>query len=107
MPLCELLTPGGPCLLLLHEDDLGAALNVENVDIATVAVLAGNAERSPFATGDSVGRFVSEATTDAADRHSGQLVPSVETVVALAQKEGARTILFPYAPVGPGADRLS
>ena len=106
-PLGDLLTPGGPCLLLLHEDDLGAALNVEGVDVAAVAVLGGQAERSPFAMGEAVGRFAQEAAADAAERHGSQLVASVEGVVEFAQKEGVRTILTPYAPVGPGADRLA
>lgn len=105
--------PATPALLLLTGEDLRPEDVVPHgAAIRTIMAVAGSAA---WPWGDAASRFVGDAVRDAAARtavhygcrvhHAG--VPDLATIIAQAQAEGARSIVTPYAPVGPMADALA
>lgn len=109
------LMPPGPCLLLVTPEDL----NPETVlppdpDIVAAAVCSETESTTPWPWGDEARGFVSEAAEDAAQRVSATygidaaaLPFSAMDIAAAAREAGARTVVTPYAPVGPVAGALT
>ncbi|CAQ02475.1 DNA photolyase [Clavibacter sepedonicus] len=104
--------------LLLHEEDLEAeSLLAERpglVDqLASSAVSADAAERSPLAVSDAVRDFTTAALADAASRtHDSSGRPArvladagCETVIDWVRSDRLDTVIVPYAPVGPVQER--
>ena len=106
--------PHGPALLLMHPEDLGPeSFEPEGTDIVGVLAATGGSAHWPWGT--AARRFVGAAAEDAAERARAYLGCGTavldgmdpETVLAAARAAGARTVVAPYAPVGPVADALA
>jgi hypothetical protein len=113
-------TIGGRVGLLLHEEDLEAASLLEEHPglasaLTATAVGADPAGRSPLGASAAVHAFTTGAVADAAARtvdatgRPAQTLPDAlpSSLVDWAVSEGLDTVVTPYAPVGPVADRLA
>ncbi|MCA3733149.1 MAG: DNA photolyase FAD-binding protein [Phenylobacterium sp.] len=112
LPAAEGSPPSGPLLLLATPEDLSPDQGW--IDPAAMAAAAVTADpRLSF--GEAARRFTAGAATDAADRLAGRVEGSVTNLPALdaghltaaARAAGVRTIVTPYAPVGPTAEALA
>lgn len=105
--------PFTPSLLLVSEDDLSPGFLLEQgLQPRAVAVLKGVEGRSPLAVADQVHRFTDGAIADALGRLGAPDAcrycrSDLPDLLALAEREGARQIVTPFAPVGPIASTLS
>ena len=104
--------PPGPFLLLATLEDLTPEL--AGIDPAgAVAAVVTSDPRLSF--GEAAREFMAGAAMDAADRLAGRVEGPVTrlahldagTLVAAAQAARVRTLVTPYAPVGPTADALA
>jgi deoxyribodipyrimidine photo-lyase len=109
-PTGDAWDPTLPSLLLVTEDDLTPEFLLDQ-GLAPVAVAGFSdvAGRSPLAVAPTVHAFTQGALADALARlgHPTAPVLADETaVIALAEAQGLRQIVTPYAPTGPIATRL-
>lgn len=115
-PLATLPTlPAGPAALLLTEEDLHPeSLPLAGVDVVAVATAHAVAERSRAQVSPLVLDFTEAAQADARTRASAHFGCAAERLPALAaepllqwcRRTGVRTLVTPFAPVGPARDRL-
>jgi len=104
--------PPGPFLLLATPEDLTPDLGGIDPARAAAAVVTLDS-RLPF--GEAARGFTAGAAMDAADRLAGRVGGPVTlldhldagSLVAAAQAAQVRTLVTPYAPVGPTADALA
>jgi deoxyribodipyrimidine photo-lyase len=105
--------PGGPMLLLLHEDDLHPeSLDLGGAQVVAVAGCIAPAARSPLGCAPLPRTFTDAALDDALARAAARFgVPvrrvAPDGVAALAQEVGVRQVVMPWAPVGWAADALA
>eukprot|EP00752_Nemacystus_decipiens_P013199 g11688.t1 len=105
--------------LLLTEEDLHPESfpGLEPRRLAAVALMPCAADRSPGAISPSVERFTEAALRDAGGRLEAAGAPPAarldgdracgRALIEWAERSGLRTLLTPYAPVGPAAERLA
>ncbi|MCR9221127.1 MAG: DNA photolyase [Alphaproteobacteria bacterium] len=105
--------------LLLSEEDLHpeSLPGLAPRRLAAVALMSCAADRSPGAVSPSVERFTGAALQDAGGRLEAAGAPpatrldgdraSGRALAEWAERAGLRTVLTPYAPVGPAAERLA
>ena len=104
--------PPGPFLLLATPEDLAPDLGGIDPAAAAAAVVTADPRLS---LGEASSRFAAGAARDAADRLAGRMQGPVtlmdrldaDALVAAAQGAQVRTLVTPYAPVGPTADALT
>ena len=104
---------GIPSILLLHDDDLcpeTAPLPLD--DIVGVAMLNAADLRSPGNVAQEVSKFVTAGLHDAVQRLSnGRDVATCDanpkSIAALAERLGARRIIYAHAPIGPVRDAMN
>jgi deoxyribodipyrimidine photo-lyase len=112
-PRGDAFDPGLPGLLLVTEDDLSPEILLhQGLAARAVAVLTDVPGRSPLAVADQVHRFTGAAIGDALSRLQAGDAPrfgsqDLRALVDLADREGLRQIVTPYAPTGPVATALS
>ena len=111
LPFAAGAAPRGPFLLLATPEDLTPDLG--GIDPAAVAAALVTADpRLSF--GEAARKFTAGAARDAADRLAGRVKGPVtlldrldaDSLLAAAQAAQVRTLVNPYAPVGPTADAL-
>lgn len=105
-------TPDGPHLLLITSEDLSPESQIGPWEVAGVILAPEPGSGTP---GDRARAFLAGALDDAAARAEARyrqparrleaLEP--EALIAAAQAVGVRTIVTPYAPVGPTAEALA
>jgi deoxyribodipyrimidine photo-lyase len=115
-PLATLAPPPpGPAALLLTEEDLHAeSLPLADQSIVAVASAHAAHDRSPLGVAGGVIDYTRRAQADAlarAGRHfacAGEALAdlSLPAVLGFAQRHRVKTVITPYAPVGPAHDRL-
>ena len=114
-PTDELLTDG-PVALVLHGDDLsGTDLLPKGMDVTGVLALDNSAARSTLPTSLLVSQFAHGAAHDALARAEqitgvpGQYMEGrmVSEAADWILASGAKSVIAPYAPVGPEADGLA
>jgi deoxyribodipyrimidine photo-lyase len=107
---------GGPCGLLLTEDDLCAeSWTVADADIHAISGVETTALRSAMPVSPLVSRFAQHALADGVERaahtykSSGTILNSlsVENILAWSKANSLKSIVTAYAPVGPVAERLT
>lgn len=112
LPPAETAPPGEPFLLLATPEDLTPDLGwIEPARVAAVAVTSD--PRLSF--GEAARRFTARAGADAVAQLAGRVdgpvagLPSLDpgALVASARAARVRTIVTPYAPVGPTAEVLA
>jgi deoxyribodipyrimidine photo-lyase len=117
-PLVPLRVPrapqtGAPTAFLITEEDCRPEdFDLSELDIRTVATLAGSALRSPLAVSEAVTRFEGQALADAATRLGRGAVTELTAglprdLAAWCAKAGAQQILTPYIPQGPLRDWIT
>jgi deoxyribodipyrimidine photo-lyase len=112
LPSAAGAAPPGPFLLLATPEDLTPDLGGIDPARAAAAVVTPD---SRLSFGEAARRFVAGAAMDAADRLTGRVEGPVTlldrldaaALVAAAQAAQVRTLVTPYAPVGPTADALA
>jgi deoxyribodipyrimidine photo-lyase len=112
LPFAAGAAPPGPFLLLATPEDLTPDLGGIDPARAAAAVVTPDPRLS---FGEAARRFTAGAAMDAADRLAGRVGGPVTlldrldagSLVAAAQAAGVRTLVTPYAPVGPTADALA
>jgi deoxyribodipyrimidine photo-lyase len=112
LPLAAASPPPGPFLLLATPEDLAPDLG--GIDAAAAAAAVVTAD-SRLSLGEASARFAAGAARDAADRLAGRMEGPVtlmdrldaDALVAAARAAQVRTLVTPYAPVGPTADALA
>ncbi len=109
--------PRGPALLVLHDDDCGfESLGLGDADVhGTYGIVAAEA-RSPRGLARGAAAFARGAVADAVARapHGAVETPfdggatrrASDALATAAAAAGTRTILAPFAPVGPVRDAL-
>ncbi len=106
--------PEGPALLLMHPEDFGPESLVPG-GARVVGALAATGGSADWPFGAAARRFVEAAAGDAAARARSRFGCEAavldgmgpEAVLAAAHAAGARSVVAPYAPVGPVADALA
>lgn len=95
------------CVLLLHEDDLGYGLP-NNLPMTKTIALAPQT-RSELATLPLVDRFSTQLLHEALQKKPNYATTLVDEAVAVeaVTHSGARTVITPFAPVGPTNDALN
>lgn len=114
-PVAADRTPSGRSLLLVTPEDLNPETVIPSGPDIVAAVVCSETERpTTWPWGDKAHSFVREAAEDAAQRISATyaidavaLPFSATDIAAAAHDAGARTVVTPYAPVGPVADALT
>ncbi|MFM7333591.1 MAG: FAD-binding domain-containing protein [Tabrizicola sp.] len=112
-PQGDSLDPTAPSLLLVTEEDLSPEFLLDQGFCPrSVAVLSCVAGRSPLAVADRVRGFTAAAIDDALARIRAVGSPRFGTgdlsaLLDLAEAEGVKQIVTPYAPTGPVASALS
>ncbi|MCU0837354.1 MAG: deoxyribodipyrimidine photolyase [Rhodospirillales bacterium] len=109
----DVAPPGG---LLVTEDDCDPlSLGVPHTQVAAAAGFSFTRARSPLPSGALAASFSRGAVVDALDRVAAasrcptEVLPettSSSDVVAWAKSAGIRSVLTPYAPIGPAAEWL-
>ncbi len=109
-----------PSLLVLHDDDLGAALpDVPNACVRAVCTLLATDRRSPRGVAAPVRAFTRDLASDArafASRRYGapdcgsidaaRVSHATDRIARIANENGVAAIVTPSAPVGPVRDVL-
>ena len=107
--------PPGPAALLLTEEDLHPeSLPLAGLEVVAVATAHAAAERSRAPVSQRVLAFTDAAQADARARAGAHFGCSAEPLPALAaepvlqwcRRSGVRSLVTPFAPVGPARDRL-
>lgn len=112
-PQGDPVDPTLPSLLLVTEEDLSPGFLLDQgLRPCSVAVLTDVAGRSPLGVADPVHRFTAGAIADGLARVDAPRAPvfgraDLSGLLDLADREGVRQIVTPYAPTGPMADALS
>ncbi|AWM78019.1 FAD-binding domain-containing protein [Phenylobacterium parvum] len=104
--------PPGPFLLLATPEDLTPELGGIEPSAAAAAMVTADPRLS---FGEAARRFTAGAARDAADRLAGRMEGPVtilarldaDALVAAAQAAQVKTLVTPFAPVGPTADALA
>ena len=112
LPSAASTPPPGPYLLLTTPEDLTPDLGGIDPARAAAAVVTPDPRLS---FGETAREFMAGAAMDAADRLAGRVEGPVTlldrldagSLVAAAQAAQVRTLVTPYAPVGPTADALA
>jgi deoxyribodipyrimidine photo-lyase len=105
--------PGGPVLLVLHEDDLHPeSLDLSAARIVGVAGVTVPQARSPLGCAPAAAAFANAAMDDALTRAAGHFnAPAhrvdVQAIPARAAELGARAVVMPHAPAGWTAAALA
>jgi deoxyribodipyrimidine photo-lyase len=101
--------PARPAVLLLHEDDLHPeSLGVSRESIVGLCVLDSVDGRSPREVSSAVREFTGAAQQDACTRY-GAAAHSTYGAAELVERclrDGVRSVVTSWAPVGPARDRL-
>ena len=112
LPSAASAPPPGPFLLLVTPEDLTPDLGGIDPAGAAAAVVTSDPR---LCFGEAAHQFVAGAAMDAADRLAGRVEGPVTlldrldagSLVVAAQAARVRTLVTPYAPVGPTADALA
>ena len=114
LPLPVLETPQNRVdLVVLHEDDLGYSLPIETTrDPANTApgvVALEPQARSERATAPLVTAFSRRLLSESVEQHhhANSTPLSVSAIVDLARRNSTKTVVTPFAPVGPVNDALN
>ena len=96
-----------PCVLVLHEDDLGYGLP-KGLTIAATVALTPQA-RSGLNTLPLVESFSHQLLQEAVEHHPHHSTTplTVPAIVDAVKRSGASVVITPFAPVGPTNDALS
>jgi deoxyribodipyrimidine photo-lyase len=111
-PQGDRFDPTLPSLLLVTEEDLSPEFLLDQeLHPRTIAVLTDVAGRSPRAVADPVHRFTTGGIADSLVRLHVPNAPifgraDLSGLLDLADREGVRQVVTPYAPTGPVADTL-
>ena len=111
-PLPPAAPPPGPALLLVTPEDLSPGPEILSAERIVGARVTADPDLS---FGEAARRFTAGAAGDAVRRLHGRLAGPVAplerleagALVAAAQYAGVRTVITPYAPVGPTASALA
>lgn len=112
-PEGDIPDPTASSLLLVTEEDLSPEfLSRQGLRPRAVAVLTDVAGRSPLAVAAPVHRFVAGAVADALARLHAPDAPvcarsDLLRLLRIAEAEGVRQIVTPYAPTGPVASAMA
>ena len=112
LPPAASAPPPGPALLLVTPEDLSPGPQILSADGIVGARVTADPDLS---FGEAAWRFTAAAAGDAVRRLHGRLAGPVAplerldtgALVAAAQDAGVRTVITPYAPVGPTASVLA
>ena len=111
-PQGDIVDPAAPSLLLVTDEDLSPEFLLDQgLAPRAVAVLTDVAGRSPLEVAQPVRQFTAAAIADCLSRLQVPGAPvfaptDLAALLGLADSEGIRQIVTPYAPTGPVASAL-